>query len=369
MMAEEASVPLMKATPKGKARPTQSAPKAPSAKQVVPVAKHYPGKRERVLVPIAKHRPKSGKQEKKKRKKQKEQRRRGDPRFEQFMARQGPKMPALFGSWQVKRKATEKKAARKAPEKAAEWQAQQAPQAAQAAGWKAAEWMAPMWKPAAAHAALAGAAPSQQQSWPRQSGWTTNDAGPGHKDCFGREIKLSQVVVNFANIGHTYGRKVLKLNQGPLFDWEGVRRCVRFLHKEMRMQVTGVIPENFTGQDNQLGIVSLPKDISNMCQSVEETPRVRGRNHLSADDEMTIKCAYRRSCRFMDNDNYEEWIIQLADSKARTWLQKHRELLHMRYYFDGGLGTFDVLAGNYPISSLAHNEEVDKKNLSRMGRG
>ncbi|CAJ1367048.1 unnamed protein product [Effrenium voratum] len=30
-----------------------------------------------------------------------EQRRRGDPRFEQFMARQGPKMPALFGSWQA----------------------------------------------------------------------------------------------------------------------------------------------------------------------------------------------------------------------------------------------------------------------------
>ena len=44
--AQEASVPLMKATPKGKARPTQSAPKAPSAKQArggVPGVAHLSG--------------------------------------------------------------------------------------------------------------------------------------------------------------------------------------------------------------------------------------------------------------------------------------------------------------------------------------
>eukprot|EP00434_Breviolum_minutum_P026196 symbB.v1.2.023157.t1/scaffold2099.1/size89596/4 len=135
------------------------------------------------------------------------------------------------------------------------------------------------------------------------------------------------------------------------------------------MKVTGVITENFVGFDNRLQQVALPADIKKMCESVEETPRVTGRNHTSADDEMTIKCAYRRACRFLDNDNYREWMIQLGDAKARTWLQNHRELVHMRYYFDRGLGTFDLLSGNYPVTSLATNDAIEKRNLSRMGRG
>ena len=30
----------------------------------------------------------------------------------------------------------------------------------------------------------------------------------------------------------------------------------------------------------------------------------------SADDEMTIKCAYHRNCRLLDNDNYKDLILQ-----------------------------------------------------------
>lgn len=198
-----------------------------------------------------------------------------------------------------------------------------------------------------------------------------NDPRSGHKDCFGRDLNLKAVVVNFANIGHSYGRTVLRLGESKgmqMFDWEGVRRCVRFLKAEQRMKVTGVIPANFEGFDNRVTWAALPKDIEQMCETVEETPRVTGRNHSSADDEMTIKCAYRRACCFLDNDNYQEWMVQLRDDKARTWLQEHRELVHLRYYFDAGLGTFDLLSGNYPVTSLALNEMCEKRNLSRMGR-
>ncbi|CAE7305976.1 CARNS1 [Symbiodinium pilosum] len=106
-----------------------------------------------------------------------------------------------------------------------------------------------------------------------------------------------------------------------------------------------------------------------MCETIEETPRCHARNHQSADDEMTIKCAYRRACRFLDNDNYTDWTTQLQDDKARTWLQSHKDLAHMRYYFDKGVGTFDVLGGNFPTTALAQNEGVDKSQLYRMGRG
>merc|ERR1712224_839539 len=69
-------------------------------------------------------------------------------------------------------------------------------------------------------------------------------------------------------------------------------------------------------------------------------------NHRSADDEMTIKCAYRRNCRFLDNDNYADWRKSMRDEKVRHWLEKCQDILQMRYYFDAGLGEFDTLDGN-----------------------
>lgn len=185
-------------------------------------------------------------------------------------------------------------------------------------------------------------------------------------DCEGRQFDLTHVVVNFANVGHSYGKHV-ENRQFDMFDWEGIRRCVRFLTKK-KMKVTGVIHQNYTAPDNGLQRVTLPADIKAMCESIQETPRIAGFNHQSADDEMTIKCAYRRVCRFLDNDNYAEWKSQLRDKKIRQWLEKHKMLLHMHYYFDSGTGSFDLLDGNHPESCLEVNQEMDKKALARMGR-
>merc|ERR1712228_15637 len=94
------------------------------------------------------------------------------------------------------------------------------------------------------------------------------------------------------------------------------------------------------------GLKSLPQDIERMCESIEETPRITGSCHSSADDEMTIKCAYRRNCCLLDNDNYRDWLQQLRDEVIRGWLNKCQDLLQMRYYFDKGLGSFDLIEGN-----------------------
>jgi hypothetical protein len=190
----------------------------------------------------------------------------------------------------------------------------------------------------------------------------------------GRQYNLNTVVVNFANVGASYAKKVLKRDvekEGAvnLFDWEGVRRCVNYLTKNVGLKVIGVINENFWATDNNSPTKKeLPADIKKTCESVEETPRIIGRNHSSADDEMTIKCAYHRNCRFLDNDNYRDWKQQLRDEKCRAWLDKNQDLLHMRYYFDSGLGIFETMDGNVPVGLLAPDGKkipmaVSKKDL------
>jgi len=185
-------------------------------------------------------------------------------------------------------------------------------------------------------------------------------------DVEGRTFELEQVVVNFANVGTFFGKKVMgKPGQTGLFDWEGVRRCCTYLKQEKGWKVVGVINENFAGTDLKTGRRNekMPEDISRMCESIEETPRINSYNHQSADDEMTIKCAYRRNCRFIDNDNYRDWNKNLGDDKIRTWFNKYQQLLQTRYFFDKGVGTFDILEGNYPAELLATGTQVDKKEL------
>eukprot|EP00929_Paragymnodinium_shiwhaense_P083807 TRINITY_DN44783_c0_g1_i1.p1 TRINITY_DN44783_c0_g1~~TRINITY_DN44783_c0_g1_i1.p1 ORF type:complete len:1098 (+),score=327.22 TRINITY_DN44783_c0_g1_i1:96-3389(+) len=174
----------------------------------------------------------------------------------------------------------------------------------------------------------------------------------------GRPYDLSTVVVNFCNVGASYATTVLgktHANGDRLFDWHGVRQCVKFLIEELEMQVVGVIFENYWGPDCGQAETGLPHDIKEMCTAIMQTPRVTGRNHKSADDEMTIKAAYRRNCRFMDNDNYRDWLQELRDTKTRVWLENCQDLLQMRYYFDPQLGTFDTLDGNIPVGLLASN--------------
>lgn len=182
--------------------------------------------------------------------------------------------------------------------------------------------------------------------------------GPlGARDTEGRRYDLRSVVVNFANVGATYACKVLgrdKQRGDRLFDWEGVRRCVRHLKEELGLEVIGVVMENFWAPDNSKDYkIGIPEDIRQICDSIEETPKLQGRNHKSCDDEMTIKCAYRRSCRFMDNDNYRDWIKEMRNDRCRVWLEHCQEMLQMRYFFDAQLGTFDTLDGKIPAGLLA----------------
>eukprot|EP00931_Biecheleriopsis_adriatica_P041907 TRINITY_DN2389_c0_g1_i1.p1 TRINITY_DN2389_c0_g1~~TRINITY_DN2389_c0_g1_i1.p1 ORF type:complete len:904 (-),score=188.66 TRINITY_DN2389_c0_g1_i1:30-2741(-) len=176
----------------------------------------------------------------------------------------------------------------------------------------------------------------------------------------GRPFDLSHVVVNFANVGATYGERVLRRNKATsyLFDYEGVRRCVRHLKENRGLSVIGVIFENFRGAENGREVMYVPPDIQAMCESIELTPRLTGQHHRSADDEMTIKCAYRRNCRFLDNDNYQDWLSNMFDQNVRAWLLHCQEFLQMRFYFDSGLGAFDVLDGNIPAHWLAQGPAV-----------
>eukprot|EP00411_Alexandrium_monilatum_P126434 CAMPEP_0175633674 /NCGR_PEP_ID=MMETSP0097-20121207/773_1 /TAXON_ID=311494 /ORGANISM="Alexandrium monilatum, Strain CCMP3105" /LENGTH=317 /DNA_ID=CAMNT_0016939239 /DNA_START=95 /DNA_END=1048 /DNA_ORIENTATION=+ len=180
-------------------------------------------------------------------------------------------------------------------------------------------------------------------------------------DTEGRRYNLQNIVVNFANVGATYACKVLGRDRAKgdrLFDWEGVRRCVRHLKEELGLDVIGVVMENFWAPDNSKDYkIGIPGDIREMCDSIEETPRLQGRNHKSCDDEMTIKCAYRRNCRFMDNDNYRDWIREMRNDRCRTWLGNCQEMLQMRYFFDAQLGTFDTLDGKIPAGLLASQSQ------------
>jgi hypothetical protein len=170
-----------------------------------------------------------------------------------------------------------------------------------------------------------------------------------------KEYDMDRVVVNFGNVGETYAKKVMKkvgTNDHKAFDWEGVRRCVNFLTTELEMKVVGIVLEHFSGHDNGRYIKEIPADIKKACTSIEETPRIIGRHMKSAEEEMTIKCAFRRNCMFMDNDNYPDWAKELGNLKMRSWLAISSDLLQMRYYFDSKMGTFDTIDGNKTIAEL-----------------
>lgn len=183
----------------------------------------------------------------------------------------------------------------------------------------------------------------------------------------GRAYDLKTVVVNLANVGASFGKKVLKREGQGLFDWDGIRRCVKVLKKEKKFDVVGVINENYTATDSgSRQRRDMPPDIKKLFASIEETPRIDGQRHSSADDEMTIKCAYRRNCRFLDNDNYRDWVSQLRDDKIRKWLKGSQEFLQMRYYFDSGLGTFELIEGNIPDYILAPEKGKKTKEVTKQ---
>ncbi|CAE8603426.1 unnamed protein product [Polarella glacialis] len=218
-------------------------------------------------------------------------------------------------------------------------------------------------------------APEDEQ-FARRNKLARTSAAPGpenpssrsnEKDLEGRSFDYGTVVVNFANVGATFGKVCLD-REAKFFDWEGVRRCVRYLNGDRKLKVIGVIHENFTATDNNQRPTKMPQDIEKLCDSINLTPRVTGDNHSSNDDEMTIKCAYRRNCLFLDNDNYRDWLQQMRNERCREWLNAYQNLLHVRYYFDKQLGCFDLLEGNNPTHSLAAGQSSDKRALWTMRR-
>jgi len=207
---------------------------------------------------------------------------------------------------------------------------------------------------------MGGGAPPKMGGGPS----ARNDKFIAGCDKEGRQLNLTTVVVNFCNVGASYAAKVLKKdkNRGDrLFDWDGVRKCLKCVTQELGLQVVGCIFENYWGPDKSSPQVPLPADIRAMCMSVQETPSITGKNQKSADDEMTIKCAYRRNCRFMDNDNYRDWLREMRDEKVRTWLVNSQEMLQMRYFFDTDEGTFDTLDGNVPVGLLAEASKAKQE--------
>lgn len=169
----------------------------------------------------------------------------------------------------------------------------------------------------------------------------------------GRPFDLQCVVVNFNNVGTTYGKRMLQGNDlpgsSPGFHWEGVRLCVKHLTQRLQMRVIGVIFVNWLGLDGPLDslleVAGVPSDIAALCDTIEEAPRICGSHQKSADDEMTIKMAQRRNCRMLDNDNYRDWARHHPDREIRAWLKHSRRCVQMNYYFDSSLGCFETLDG------------------------
>lgn len=181
------------------------------------------------------------------------------------------------------------------------------------------------------------------------------NVAPDAKDHLGRKYDLQSVVVNFVDVGMAYAKGVL--GKSPKrsshdFDWEGVRRCVRYLATEREMQVFGVIPEDFQDQDGGAGHrCGLPMDIQLMCEMVEEALPEPYSGQDGAAREMTIERAYSRNCLYVDSGNGAAPLA--CDARCRAWLDRCRDLLHLRYFFDSILGTFDVFDGNVGTPTLA----------------
>ncbi|CAE7794777.1 unnamed protein product, partial [Symbiodinium sp. CCMP2592] len=171
----------------------------------------------------------------------------------------------------------------------------------------------------------------------------------------GRPYNLKLVVVNFNNVGTSFGM-IFNGDKEPKYNWEGVRRCVKELARR-GFKIIGVIYQSWKGWDGDEIVNVVPQDIRSHCESIQETPRIVGGNQRSADDEMTIKCAYHRNCRLLDNDNYKDWLHTLRKAEIRNWYSFSQDRIHMKYFFDSEVGFFETLDGNAARGASEEPEE------------
>lgn len=160
--------------------------------------------------------------------------------------------------------------------------------------------------------------------------------------CSFRKADPRTFVVNFGNIGKSRGD----------FDWNNVRKCVLHLH-ERNFDVVGVVFENFWGQDSEgRPSTMLPQDIHDLCKAVLFTPRIHNSGYEDVEEEMTLKCAYARNCRYLglvEAKFYNRWR-HLRKPGMASWLWHYRDLLHVRYFFEDG--HFHLIEGNMSWSNL-----------------
>lgn len=160
----------------------------------------------------------------------------------------------------------------------------------------------------------------------------------------GHSHDLDHVVVNFLDVGQSYARKVLQkeAEDGELFDWEGVRTCVQHLASERNLQVLGVMPKDFQGEDSWSNTrCGLPEDIRTFCELVEESSSPS----CSAG---TVTLAHRENCRFVDGeDNTACEGAGLCSEECRAWMEKSQALLRIRYAYDPDIGTFNAAEGSF----------------------
>jgi len=159
----------------------------------------------------------------------------------------------------------------------------------------------------------------------------------------GHSYDLQHVVVNFIDVGRAYAKTVLRKDaaDGDLFDWEGVRTCVQHLASERGLEVLGVIPKGFEGEDSWSNTKSgVPEDVRTFCESVEEASSSLCSVH-------TVARAHRQNCRFVDNSSQSTPEgVELCDEECRSWLEKCRDVVQIHYTYDPDIGTFKTVEGS-----------------------
>mmetsp|Transcript_25072 Transcript_25072/g.74816 ORF Transcript_25072/g.74816 Transcript_25072/m.74816 type:complete len:272 (+) Transcript_25072:158-973(+) len=164
----------------------------------------------------------------------------------------------------------------------------------------------------------------------------------------GRPYDLTRVVVNFAGVGAAFVRAARgrdpKKNYA-VFDWDGVRLCVRHLRLRLGLKVVGVTSENLVGPDRgSARRLGLPSDIKLMCESIEVADGLLEPHPRRAARIATLSAAWRKNCRFM-SDDVGDRVQVFCDSECRGWLRAARRTLLMRFFFGPQQGHFETPDG------------------------
>lgn len=138
------------------------------------------------------------------------------------------------------------------------------------------------------------------------------------------------VVLNCANIGHTFAEAVLR-RKGE-FAWEGVRRAIEY-YESAGFQVHAVCKATILHRN------PIPEEDQGLQRNVIKIPPVDvvGKG---VDDLYTLRIAQENDCQFVDNDNYRDWKTPPKSSRQpgasyelREWLRANEHRLKVSYIF------------------------------------